>query len=152
MDKALRLWLLACLHAAAAPVPLVNAGFEQPVNPSSSGEFGQGFTSSVPGWTLVAGDNANATQHTSTGFISIAPAAGRQALCLRAGGVIGQVAPLMWSDLTPGSVLRLTVAVGDRAVNQPSGMPYWADESFFGLSRGLVVRAAAPGSDSLNPD
>ncbi|MBM3863613.1 MAG: hypothetical protein FJ385_06630 [Verrucomicrobia bacterium] len=145
-------WLCSCLHAAAAPVPLVNAGFEQPVNASSSGEFGQGFTTSVPGWTLVAGDNANTTQHTSTGFISIVPAAGRQVLCLRSGGVVAQLTELKWSDLAPGSVLRLTLAAGDRAVNQPSGMPYWADESFFGLSRGLVVRAAAPGSASLNAD
>jgi arylsulfatase A-like enzyme len=145
--------LLIGIDAMAAPVSLVNAGFELPINPSSKGEFGSGFTSSLNGWTIIAGDNANtlsAPNQISVGYLNLSPDEGKQALCLRSGAAVAQVTSLRWSDLKIGEVLQLTVSVGDRVVNLPEGMPYWSDQSFFGLSRGLATRAAAPGSVALD--
>jgi len=130
------------VFVAANPIlqDLANHSFESDVNPAG-GSFGGGGLSTLTGWTVVTRDNSSSPSSTQTavGNADLVPANGGQALGLMSGAVIGQLTDVRWNTLGEGDLVRVTVAAGDRATNTTSN-PRWADESFFGLSNGLVAK------------
>ena len=140
--------LVAASPLAAVPVLLNNAGFQADSNSSPSGLVASGDQESVPGvlsgWSIIATDNTS-TDNTevAVGWANLTPPEGTQALSLMAGAAIAQQTSLPWSSLSPGDVLTLTVAAGDRNTSS-TATPRWADNSFFGLSDGLATRLGAP--------
>ena len=151
--------LVAASPLAAVPVLLNNAGFQADSNSSPSGLFASGDQESVPGvlsgWSIIATDNTS-TDNTevAVGWANLTPPEGTQALSLMAGAAIAQQTSLPWTSLSPGDVLTLTVAAGDRNTGSTAN-PRWADNSFFGLSDGLATRLGAPpatpGSSTTTP-
>ena len=141
--------LIAAMPLAAAPVVIGNPGFQEDVNLNASGLFGSGDPESLPGvlsgWNIIATDN-NSTDNTevAVGWANLTPAEGTQALSLMAGAAIAQQTSLPWASLSPGDVLTLTVAAGDRSSTSSTANPRWADNSFFGLSDGLASRLGTP--------
>ncbi|MBM3862553.1 MAG: hypothetical protein FJ385_01180 [Verrucomicrobia bacterium] len=138
-----------------------NHSFEIDRNPSANGAFGSGdltdLAKTTPtGWQVIATDNTQQTVNTNEiafGYLNIVPsdpAVGTtpvpQAINLWAGSAIGQISNIAWSSLKVGDIIRLVVATGDRNVNAPSGAPYYADDSFFGLTNGLAGHGGAPTS------
>jgi arylsulfatase A-like enzyme len=134
-----------------------NFSFEADRSNASDGAFGSGDMTDLgittpTGWSVIAADstwsNRPNTDEIAFGWKDIAPTDGSQVINLWAGSVIGQVTALPWSSLVPGDELRLTVSVGDRRELRPDGLPYFADESFFGLSDGLASKnaGALPGA------
>lgn len=106
------------------------------------------------GWTMVAADNSagvTSREHVSFGWERLNPAQPLegpptpQAVRLISGSVLGQATGLAWSNLVAGDVLTMTVAAGDPAADADGRVAvHWADDSFVGLSEGLVRRSASP--------
>ncbi|MBM3863398.1 MAG: sulfatase [Verrucomicrobia bacterium] len=153
----LMLAMLAVQTMRAQPVPLANSSFEADRSLAADGAFGSGDMTDLgitapTGWSVITSDstwnNRPNTDEIAFGWKDIVPAEGTQVINLWAGSVIGQTTSLEWSSLVPGDQLRLTVAAGDRRELRPDGLPYFADESFFGISDGLAARktGAVPGA------
>ncbi|MBM3863729.1 MAG: discoidin domain-containing protein, partial [Verrucomicrobia bacterium] len=131
------------VFVAANPIlqNLANHSFESDVNPDAAGSFANGGLSTLSGWTVVTRDNSSSPSSTQTtvGDADLVPADGGQALGLMSGAVVCQLTNVNWNTLGTGDLVRVTVAAGDRATNSTAN-PRWADESFFGLSNGLVAK------------
>ncbi len=143
-------WIVMISNVWAQSVVLTNSDFETDVSPNPSfftyGEL-RDFPSGMPtGWSVMATDNSSAAgQQLALGKQNLTPADGNQVLMMMAGAVISQVTNLSWSHLGEGDLLTLTVAAGDRS-GSSTATPRWADESFIGLSDGLVTKVGVPAS------
>lgn len=144
-------------HAGTGPIPIANHGFESDRN--QSGVFEEGTLKSLElgrptGWQVVAADNTAGVasrEHVSLGWENLTrsqPVQGPptpQAVRLISGAVVGQVTRLAWSNLLAGDVLTFTVAAGDPLTHADAERTvHWADDSFVGLSEGLVRRSGSP--------
>ena len=149
--------------AHAAPLTLINPSFETPVNadPLFTGRFSfgesrdfgpngaddivePGDANRITGWTTVTTENATTDgAEISVGFANIAPADGSQAVSLMAGASVSQFTSVAWSSLGAGDTITMTVAVGDRT---NTGVPVWADESFFAIIDTATTGTLAAGT------
>jgi len=126
--------------ADAAGIPIINAGFEDPVLAEDDWTW-----LDVPGWTQVGGDGAGVWNTTTADFDPVIAPEGQNVVYTEnpASGVANGVAQILTETFAAGTDYTLTVVVGN------SWAYYWSGYRVELLADGVVI---AEDDNTLHPD